>query len=688
MRNLESDFVYRFADFVLDPVRRTLLRDNGDPPVLTAKAFDALVCLLEHAGETVTRAALTRALWPTVIVEDNNLSQTILAVRRALGEVEGGPRFIVTIPKQGYRFIAPVAKQPRTSASHQLPSDFAISFKHGSADPATTTATRHRKPRISTAFVAMALLAAMVISWQWLRPTNDGVEGNESAPRVRQVDRAPQAALAQSVLPKSVAVLPFRNLSPDDRDAYFAAGMHEEILTQLAKVQDLKVIGRTSVMQYAERTPPLSEIATTLRVSSVLEGSTRYAADRARINVRLLDTASGAELWSEAYDAELKDVFKVQADIAMRIAAALQSTLGATTRERISSGPTASPAAYAEYLRALAVYRTHGGIGVSLPISVRSTMMDHLREALRVDPHFSSALGWKAHVDLDAFLFEPIPEKEWLTRSTQILSQAERDARQALSSDPTLGVAYTTLARIAMFRWQLDEARSLLERARAATPGDTMVLHYSAMLYAMLDEYDASIEAARRALEVDPRNPAPYAPLAFSLRARGDPAAAAEAARNMIEIAPAAAIGYVVLARTQTQGDAAALREGREALSIAEPFLKDVLGFRLDAALSHARMGARADAERLVRSFQVATQGRHIDPGVQAMIYMALDDHGRAYERVQAALNERPRAMDPYPLLLIRHNSWSDPILDRQDWRILREQLAYKPSNAAPNTAR
>jgi tetratricopeptide (TPR) repeat protein len=239
-----------------------------------------------------------------------------------------------------------------------------------------------------------------------------------------------------------------------------------------------------------------------------------------------------------------------------------------------------------------------------------------------------------------------------------------------------------------MFRWQLDDARNFLARAREANPSDTMVLHYSAMLHAMSDEYDASIAAARRALEVDPRNPAPYSPLAFSLRAKGDQAAAAEAARKMIEIAPTAAIGYVVLARTQTQGDAAALQEGREALRIAEPFLKDVLAFRVDAALSHARMGSRADAERLVRSFQDATQGRHIDPGLQAMLHMALGEHARAYERVRYALSHRHLAMDPYPLLLIRHNTWSDPILERQEWQALREQLAYKPLNARPTTAR
>lgn len=684
MRNSEGDFLYRFADFSLDPIRRELLRDTGEPLVLTAKAFDALVYLLEHAGETVTRAALTQALWPTVIVEDNNLSQTILAVRRALGEVEGGPRFIVTIPKQGYRFVAPIEKQMRTIASPELPSGTDSRCTDGSDSAPTADVTKGRKAVASAAAVAIALLAAVAIAWHWPRSSTDTFENNASAMSRGQVEQPSHTQAAQSVLPKSIAVLPFRNLSPDDRNDYFAAGMHEEILTQLAKVQDLTVIGRTSVMQYAERTPSLSEIATALRVSSVLEGSAHYSADHARIHVRLLDTASGAELWSEAYDAELKDVFKVQADIAMRITAALESTLGATTRERISAGPTASPAAYAEYLRAIAVYRTHGGIGVSLPSAVRSTMIDHLREALRIDPHFSSALGWKAHADLDAFLFDPIPESEWPTRSAQILSQAEQDARQALSSDPTLGVAYTTLARVGMLRWQLDEARGLLARARAANPSDTLVLHYSAMLHTMLDEHDASIAAARRAIEVDPRNPAPYSPLAFSLRARGDPSAAAEAARRMIEIAPTAAIGYVILARTQTEGDATALQEGREALRIAEPFLKNVLAFRVDAALSHARMGSRADAERLVRSFQIATRGRHIDPGLQAMMHMALGDHARAYELVRSVLGHRDRAMDPYPLLLIRHNTWSDPVLEREDWRALREQLAYEPSTARP----
>lgn len=698
MRESESDWVYRFAGFSLDPIRRELVREDGEPRVLTAKAFDALLYFVEHAGETVQRAALTQALWPTVIVEDNNLSQTILAVRRALGEVEGGPRFIVTIPKQGYRFVAAVVKQPREEVSRGArqesrelaPKSHTQSSRPDDANAAARMASESniRPSRFLTISIAISVLAAVAIAWHWLRPADISISKNGAVLPSTQAERPMETHEAWSVIPKSIAVLPFRNLSPEDRDAYFAAGMHEEILTQLAKVEDLKVIGRTSVMQYAERTVPLSDIATALRVSSVLEGSVRYAADHARIDVRLLDTASGTELWSEAYDAELRDVFEIQADIAMRIAAALETTLGAATHERINAGPTSSPEAYAEYLRALAVYRTHGGIGVSLPRHARSTMIGHLREALLLDPQFSSALGWKAHADLDSLLFDSISENEWPTRSEQILSQAERDARQALTRDPTLGVAYTTLARIGMFRWQLDDARNFLARAREASPSDTMVLHYSAMLYAMLDEHDASIAAARRALEVDPRNPAPYSPLALSLRAKGDQTAAAAAARTMIEIAPAAAIGYVVLARTQTQGDAAALQEAREALKIAEPFLQDVLAFRIDAALSYARTGSRPDAGRLVQSFQEATRARHINPGLQAMVHLALGDHRSAYERVQYAMRHRGRAMDPFPLLLIRHNAWSDPVLESQEWRELREQLAYRSSDVTSATAR
>jgi TolB-like protein/DNA-binding winged helix-turn-helix (wHTH) protein/Flp pilus assembly protein TadD len=665
VNDAEMDTLYEFDGFVLDPARRLLTR-GGEAVAITAKSLDALVHLVERAGQTVQRTALAEALWPRVVVEDNNLSQTILALRRALGESEGGPRYIVTLPKQGYRFVAHVVKRAR---SERAPDNAQQPTKPPATGQSGGTPRRQIALVALASAGAIALAVVALIAWNSTRrhalpattastTASSGV-GRMEAPR-----------------PKSIAVLPFRNLSPDAQDAYFAEGIHEEVLTRLAKVKGLSVIGRTSVMQYADAATPFPTIANALHVATILEGSVRYAADRVRVTVRLVDSSSGAELWSEVYDAELKDVFGIQSDLATRIASELTAELGELEGVQPRIVPTTSAQAYALYLRAIALYRANGGIGVSMSRQTRQMMTALLDEALSLDADFADALGWKAHTDLDSLFFDSAAEGEWAARSAQLMARAERNAQRALARDPALGVAHTTLARLNIFRWRIDEARASLERAVRSNPNDSVVLHYSAMVHWMLDEHAEAIRAARRALELDPRNPAPYSPLVLSLHASGENATAIQMARELIEVAPTAALGYVVLARTLTQsGDFAGVRE---TLRLGEPFLDGMRNFRVDAALSYARAGAPADAERLVQAFRQSTKARHVDAGLDAMAHLALGNYQLARDRIESVISQREAAIDPLPLLLIRQNIWSDPILDSAEWVRLRKQLAWQ----------
>ena len=160
------------------------------------------------------------------------------------------------------------------------------------------------------------------------------------------------------VLPNSVAVLPFANMSPNADDAYFAAGMHNTILNELAKLQNMNVIARPSVLQYADGQTPISEIAEALNVETVMEGSVQYADGRILVTAQLIDPVTSAQLWSDNYDREFADIFDIQADIAMNIANALEAELLPAERERIARAPTDSPAAYALYLSAVEASRS------------------------------------------------------------------------------------------------------------------------------------------------------------------------------------------------------------------------------------------------------------------------------------------------------------------------------------------
>lgn len=648
------------GEFLLEPQRRRLTKD-GEAVAITAKAFDALVFLAERAGRVVSRAELSLALWPRAVVEDNNLSQTILALRRALGDASDGTRFVATVPRRGYQLVAPV----RVRVEGVGPADT------GGAVPLRRRALAVWRRNGALLLGSCALLFAAFAG----RHVFD-----EDAARARARDAAPAVpsirggALGPVTLPRSVAVLPFRNLSPNADDAYFAAGMHEEVLSQLGRINGVNVIGSTSVRRYAEDAPPIPEIAADLNVATVVEGSVRYAAERVRVAVRLIDGASSMELWSETYETDLDDVFRVQADIAERIAAAVEPTLAGPARA--SRKPTESPAAYALYLRALSLYRTHGGIGVGMPVAVRETMLRHLDDALALDAEFAAARAWRAHLNLDALMFGSFPAADWAATSAQRMREIEADARRALETDGELGRAHATLARLDMYRWRLDDARATLDRALERNPSDPDVLHYSAMIQYLRGEPNAAIASALRALELDPKNPAPHAPLSMALRMRGDVPAAIATYEAMIDLAPTVALGYAGLARTLTS--TAAAGRAAETLGYAEQFLEDTRSLRLDVALSYAHFGRRADAERLVAEFERRAAGQRVDPSLEAMAALARGDHVRARARLLAAIEQRGAGMDPLPLAQLRDNTWSDPKLDEPEWRELRKQLAFR----------
>lgn len=338
-----------------------------------------------------------------------------------------------------------------------------------------------------------------------------------------------------------------------------------------------------------------------------------------------------------------------------------------------SCTPTDSLAAYALYLQALALYRAHGAIGVSMPLSARQSVMWRLDQALALDPNFAAALGWKAHVRLDSLMFDARPPDGPRARAA-LVQQVERDAARAAGLDAAQAMAHVTVARLDIFRWRLAKARATLQRVLERRPSDSVVLHYLAMVASMLDDHAGAVRAARRALALDPKNPAPYSPLGIALRALGDHAGAVAAHRQMIELAPSAAIGYISLARTETDGG----DDERivEVLRLAERLLDDTTqNFRTDAALSYARAGAHADAERLIRDFERATAGRHVAPGLAAMARLAVRDYANARRLLEQVIATRSSGMDPMPLLLVRRNSWADPVLEQPAWRSLRARL-------------
>jgi TolB-like protein len=262
---------------------------------------------------------------------------------------------------------------------------------------------------------------------------------SENAPAIEEVEQS-------GVLPNSVAVLPLENLSPNPDDAYFAAGLHDEILNQLQKLSNLSVISRTSVLRYSDSDLSIPEIARELNVETVMEGSVRYANNRVRITTQLIDAETDEHLWSETYDREFDDIFAIESDIAMNIADALEAEFSIEEQLEIEEAPTDSPEAYARYLRAMTIWG--GSESLIGSLSVRNTVESYLNQAIEIDEDFALAYVQRAYLNVVILNQGPVAGEDFAVRRAELEGSALADLDRALALDPDLGAAHGILARI------------------------------------------------------------------------------------------------------------------------------------------------------------------------------------------------------------------------------------------------
>jgi adenylate cyclase len=308
----------------------------------------------------------------------------------------------------------------------------------------------------------VGFVVAIVIAWTF-DMTSAGIvrTSRETAPpesdaTARPAGPVPAAAIedarpsaqAPRVLRNSVAVLPLDNLSPNPDDAYFAAGIHEEILNYLAKIKDLSVIARTSVKKYAGSDKSIAEIAAELNVGTVMEGSVRYAGDRVRVTAQLIDAATEEHLWSEVYERHLADVFAIQADIAEQIASAMQSELSAAEKEYIETSPTTGSAdAHALYLQSQALFaQGDTAIAATTPPGVRAQIQSRLDRVIALDPDFANAYAMKALLHAVSRIYDPIDKDYWLERCVELKAAVHVNAEKALSLNDSIGLPHFALA--------------------------------------------------------------------------------------------------------------------------------------------------------------------------------------------------------------------------------------------------
>lgn len=378
--------------------------------------------------------------------------------------------------------------------------------------------SRHREgPVLAIVFAVVALIAvgvAIGVRFFGMSRTGHGTHATAShgAPEAAAGDRSPATAAASapaapdfSPPPHSIAVMPFVNMSGDPAQEYFSDGLSEELLNSLVRVNTLRVAARMSSFKFKGQTEDIREIARKLNVASILEGSVRKDGDRVRITTQLINTVTGFHLWSESYDRDLKDILRLQTEIAREVTSALQAKLLGAEAASIEVGGTRNPQAFDAFLRA-------EGQTANLSPETLQARIAGLTEAIRLDPQYAKAYARRAY---------------WLTElannfgtgeaTRKNFAEARADAEKAVALAPSLGMGHLALARLLSTDFRdYSAAHATIQRAIELAPGDADIVGLYARLSAAFGHHEQGIAAARRATALDPLTALRYRLLALA----------------------------------------------------------------------------------------------------------------------------------------------------------------------------
>ena len=574
--------VVRFGSYEVD-LRAGELRKKGFKIKLQEKPFQILAALLEQPGELVTRKELQERLWSadTFVDFDGSLNAAVGKLREALSDSAENPRFVETLPRRGYRFVAPVEK-------------------HVSAAP---VATDSRTPPRSNA------------EGEQLPVAQDGVNVSRVGPVFAPHD-------------KSIAVLPFENLSSESEQEYFCDGITEELINALTQVEGLRVVARTSAFAFKRLHRDIRKIGEALNVGLVVEGTVRKAGDRLRITAQLINVLSGYHLWSQQYDRKLKDVFAIQEEIAQAIVKALRIRLVGQLNRSLVNKYTDNLEAYDLYFKGL--HRWHKQTKEEMKRACR-----YFEQAVQTDPNYVPAcVGLSDCYRLLGF---------WGALSPQeVMPKAKTAAVKALEIDDTIGEAHRALAGVkGLYDWD-DWPGTEREYLRAIelNPADAITRQSYAIVYlAPMGRLDEAIEQMRVAEEIDPLSPFHCTIVGWALYLAGRYAEAIEQCRKALRLDPNFHLAHLVKgwAYEQKSGFEEALDSFENARSSAGS-IPLVLG---SLAHCHALGGATKEATKLLDDLKGMSTERYVPPLEIAVIYAGLREKDLALEWLNKAYADR-----------------------------------------------
>jgi len=600
----------RFGVFELD-LRAGELRKHGLRVRLQEQPFQVLAALLGKPGEVVTREELQKKLWPadTFVDFDHGLNKTINKIREALGDSAESPRFVETVARRGYRFLAEVkvvdAAPVRSSELATLPEPSAEARER--PEPGgKPAAPKPVPPSVTLKMSALIVLLVMasLASWKlysWKRP---------------------------ATIIRSLAVLPLESLSSDASQDYFADGMTDELISDLGQISALRVISRTSVMAYKRARKPLPEIARELDVDAVVEGTVLRSGDQVRITAQLIEAATDKHLWSRSYEGQLRDTLALQNQVAQAIADQIRINLNSQERAALKSVRVVNPQAYESYLKGRYFWnkRTAEGLKVALA---------YFNQAIEEDPRYAQSYSGLAdtYALLGDWQYAVMTPKEALPR-------AKAAAIKALELDSTLGEAHNSLAFcLDGFDWDFPSAGKEFQRALELNPGYATAHHWYAWHLSLLGRFDEAIEEMRKAENLDPLSLIINADLAEILLLAHSYDESIRQSRKTIEMDPNFALAHNQLGQAylQKQLSDEAITELQKAvqLSAGSPTCLANL------ARAYASSGKKSEAAKLLSDLKRRSSPRYSHAPEIAVVYAALGDKNQAMTWLEKGYEER-----------------------------------------------
>lgn len=623
----------RFAEFEID-LQSGELRKGGIAIKLPPQPFKVLSLLAANPGQVVSREEIQKYVWGDEVVVDfdQGLNHCIRQIRTALEDDAEHPRFVQTLPKRGYRFVGHVSEE--LSAVKELSPGMEIR-----QDQKADSKRYSRWIRLGFALTAIMLLTILFIAkshWPEAKSTPEKV---------------------------TLLVLPLVAMSAEEGQRYFADGMTEALITELAQLTGLRVVSRTSAMQFRSMERPLPDLVKNLGVDMVVEGSVLRSGDRIRITAQLIDAQTDTHLWAKSYERDLRDILALQRELAGAIAQEIKVQLTPSEQARLSTAPPVNPRAYEPYLKGRYYWNKR-------TVEDLKKGLGYFQEAVSKDPDYAPAYAGIADSYNLLGYWGALPANKAYPKATQA-------ALRALALDGTLAEAHTSLADIkANYEWKWSEAEEQYRHAIELSPRYAVARQWFASFLAALGKFVEAIAEAERARDLEPLSPILNNNVGWVYYLARQYDHAAEQFKGIIELEPDFALARKNLGRTLTQKGQ--FKEAEREFNRARELAGESIPLVAEFGYFYAVSGRKGKAVRIVERLKGIAQGSYVSPYWIALVYSGLNDKDEAIAWLRKALRERSGG-----LVFLNVDPRFDNLRSDPRFEALLREIGLRPENTS-----